>query len=128
MRVLYSLGFSFVLSASPSGGGPLEGAVHVTNDGPKAVRVLVGAGDLTPCDSNSKAFDGTVMPEKTVSFTTRSACVCVQSTVSPFAGTDFGPASVLCRPNICKPVSGKNKVVCVPDMSAPISARVRSSP
>lgn len=128
MRVLHALGLVVVLFAPSSSGGLAEGAVHITNDGPKAVRVLVGAGDLTPCDSNSKAFDGTVIHGKTVSFITRSACVCLQSTVSPFAGTDFGPSSVLCRPNICKPVSGKNKVVCVPDMSAPISARVRSSP
>lgn len=128
MRSFHPLGLAFILSARSGGGGPLEGPVHVTNDGPKAVRVLVGAGDLSPCDSNSKAFDGTILPEKGVVFNTRSACVCVQSTVSPFSGTDFGPASVLCRPNVCKPVSGKNKVICVPDMAVPIRARVRSSP
>src|SRR4051812_46458087 len=77
--------------------------IEITMLGPGPARIRVALGTTFPCDSgdNRRLVEGKFEAGKVVRASTTERCVCFQQTYEPFSDTDWGPSSMVCRPQIC---------------------------
>ena len=91
--------------------------IELTMVGPEAVSVRVAGGTTLPCDSGDDRMlvQGKFNAGQVVRTSTPDTCVCVQQTYQPFPDVDWAPATVVCRPLVCRGAGKTRRCVPTPD-------------
>ncbi|HTQ07014.1 MAG TPA: hypothetical protein VMI54_24315 [Polyangiaceae bacterium] len=91
-----------VLAAALLGPGTAAGdapvPVFVYAAGPNPIHVRIAAGTVSPCNSASDTplFEGTVSPDRPLSFFSPAACICEQHTSASFPDSEWSQGGIVC--------------------------------